>query len=93
MELDDLRDDYKQDYVLMVAKYYQKEKDLAAAQAMLEKIEPDQEELLLLVQNTLDMLDERNTDEITATIDIQSVLILQQALSPGSSMQEVEVAA
>ena len=90
--LDNLREDYKTDYVLMVAKFYEKEKDLAAAKEMLDKIEPEQEELLLLVQATLDMLDMRDTDEITGTVDIQSVLILQQVLSPEGALLESEVA-
>jgi hypothetical protein len=91
--LDVLRQEYKTDYVLMVAKFYQKEKDLPAAQTMLEKVEPDSEALLLLVQDTLDILNDRDTDEITATVDIQSVLILQQALLPGGFVQEGKVAA
>lgn len=91
--LDVLRQEYKTDYVLMVAKFYQKEKDLPAAQAMLEKMEPDSEALLLLVEDTLDMLNTRDTDEITATVDIQSVLILQQALLPGGFVQDGRVLA
>ncbi len=87
-----LREDYKMDYVLMVAKFYQKEKDLAAAKSMLEKIEPDEEKLLVLVQDTVDMLNDRDTDEITATVDIQSVLVLQQDLDPEAFILVGEVA-
>lgn len=86
-----LRQDYKMDYVLMVAKFYQKEEDLGLAQQMLEEIEPDDEQLLVLIQETIDMLNDRDTDEVTATVDIQSVLILQQALNPGSFIPSAEV--
>ncbi|MEE4193780.1 MAG: hypothetical protein V2J07_01145 [Anaerolineae bacterium] len=91
--LDVLREDYKMDYVLMIAKFYQAEKDLAGAQRMLDLIEPDEEKLLVLIEDTVDMLNARPTDEITATVDIQSVLILQQALKPETVLFAGEVAA
>jgi hypothetical protein len=81
----------------MVAKFYQKEKDLAAAEKLLEKIETDPDQLALLIQSTIDDLNARDTDDITKTVDIQSVLILQDALNPGVSpgglVSESEVAA
>ena len=91
--LEVLREDYKTDYVLMVAKFYQKEKDLALTQDMLSKVEPDSEKLLLLLEDTIEMLNNRDTDEVTATVDIQSVLILQQALLPEGAIMVGEVAA
>ena len=86
MGLDALRKDYKMDYVLMVAKFYEEEKDLSGAERMLELIEPDEEKLTLLISDTIEMLNDRPTDEITATVDIQSVLILQQALRPETTV-------
>ena len=90
--LEVLRMDYKMDYVLMVAKFYQKEKDLAAAEQMLAAIEPDEEKLMELIQDTIDTLNAKNTDEITKTIDVQSVMILQQALIPVGTILTMEVA-
>ena len=90
--LDALRKDYKMDYVLMVAKFYQEEKDLSGAQRMLDLVEPDEEKLPLLIEDTIEMLSSRPTDEITATVDIQSVLILQQALNPETLIPLGEVA-
>jgi hypothetical protein len=89
--LEVLRDDYKMDYVLMVAKFYEKEKDLAAATEMLADIEADDDQLSLLINETVEMLNSSDADEITKTVDIQSVLILQQALFPQGALPGSEV--
>ena len=91
--LEVLRDDYKMDYILMVAKFYEKEKDLAAATDMLADIEPDDDQLSLLLTETVEVLNSSDANEITKTVDIQSVLILQQALFPQGNLSGSEVSA
>ena len=88
MPLEDLRFDYKADYVLMVAQYYQQEGDLATAREMLEKLGED--DLAKLVQDALDYLNDPSNVLLGA--DIRAVNELSIALQASSAIIKGQVA-
>ncbi|NSW50955.1 MAG: hypothetical protein HPY85_00435 [Anaerolineae bacterium] len=53
LQLQDLREDYQVDYVLMVATIYGQDKDLAAARARLMPLAEDTEEMIDLVKQAM----------------------------------------
>jgi hypothetical protein len=88
MPLEDLRFDYKADYVLMVAQYYQQEGDLATARQMLEKLGED--DLAKLVEDALDYLNDPSN--VLLGSDIRAVNELFIALQASSIVTEGQVA-
>jgi hypothetical protein len=88
MPLEDLRFDYKADYVLMVAQYYQQEGDLATAREMLDKLGED--DLTKLVKDALDYLNDPSNVLLGA--DIRAVNELSIALQASSAINEGKVA-
>ena len=88
MPMDELRFDYKADYVLMVAQYYQQEGDLATAREMLEKL--GENDLPKLVEEVLAYLNDP-TKTLTGA-DIRAVNALSIALQASSLTSEGQVA-
>jgi hypothetical protein len=87
MLLEDLRFDYKADYVLMVAHYYQQEGDLATAREMLDKLGEDN--LPKLVEEVLAYLNDPSKTLMGA--DIRAVNALSIALQASSVITEGQV--
>ena len=93
LPLTELRMDYKADYVLMVAKYYEKDKNLDIAKGMLAKVTESEDEMEVLVRDTLEILNNNDAGDAASTADIQSVFILLQAISPDGAFVGWEVPA
>lgn len=88
MPLEELRFDYKADYVLMVAQYYQQEGDLATARELLGKLGED--DVVALVLEARDYLNDPSKMLLSA--DIKAVNALYNALRATSILQEGQVA-